>query len=483
MTATTTSSAPTADDTAAIKELHRLFAEQKGAFGKERYPGLADRLGHLEAVMNMLVTYRSQIREALTFDFSVHPERFTDVEVVSTLASAGFAMENLEKWMAPEVREADPGLFGSGEAAIHYQPKGVIGIIVPWNVPFYLSVGPLIDALAAGNRVIIKPSDYTPASGELLKEMLGATFGTDRVAVVTGGLELAKEFARQRWDHLLYTGNPEVAREIAKAAAENLVPTTLELGGKCPVFFLPDSVDAKSVGHIIGTKAVKNGQMCVSADYALVPRDKVAEFVSLAQAYAAEHMSDYSKSSHVTGIISQRHFDRLDSLVQEARGKGAEVIQLDTEGELDRNSRRMPLTIVVDPDENLGIMQQEIFGPILPVKPYDSLDEAIQYVNAGERPLALYVFSQDHGAADTVLAQTTSGGAGVNVCMVHAAIPGLTFGGSGTSGSGRYHGLDGFREFSNARGVLVRGEGDVIEALFPPYGQLADAVVTSILGS
>ncbi|MEV6769350.1 aldehyde dehydrogenase family protein [Nocardia sp. NPDC051030] len=482
MTATHRPSAPTIDDTEAIRRLRESFARQQAAFAKDPYPSLAQRQEQLGALAAMMVGNRDRIRRAVSEDFSVHPELFTDlVEVLGVAGRAAYAAEQLANWMTPEARFTDPGLYGSAQAAIRYQPKGVVGNIVPWNFPFDLSVGPLVEMLAAGNRVILKPSEFTPACGELLKEMIAATFDEDRVTVVTGGVDLARAFSQQRWDHLLYTGNPEVGRLIAMEAAKNLVPVTLELGGKCPAVLAPDSVDATSVEQILGTKLIKNGQMCISVDYCLVPRNKIDDFVGLAQTHMAERAPSFSETGDCTGIITERHLDRLIDLLEEARDAGCTIVELEPAAKVDRASRRMPLSLILDPADDLGVMQEEIFGPILVVKPYDSIDEAITHVNEGERPLGLYVFAKDEAVADDVLTRTSSGGACVNTCAVQGALPALGFGGVGTSGNGRHHGIEGFREFSNPRGVVTRGEGDLIQALYPPYGEVAQAVVTAAL--
>jgi len=257
---------------------------------------------------------------------------------------------------------------------------------------------------------------------------------------------------------------------------------TLELGGKSPVVVLDDSVDAEAVGQILGTKMVKNGQMCISPDYAFVPRDRVQEFVELARTHYAEQLRDYASSDDCTGIISERHLDRVTGLLEEARARGCEIVQLGGD-QVDRERRRMPVSLVIDPDDSLGLMCEEIFGPILPIKPYDSLDEAIGYVNGGERPLGLYVFAGDEDAAQRVLDRTVSGGAAVNACAAQGALPSLGFGGVGYSGTGRHHGIDGFHEFSNPRGVVYRGQGGMLEAFLPPYGELAKTLLDGIFGA
>jgi coniferyl-aldehyde dehydrogenase len=470
------------DDGPAIAELHRLHGVQRAAFLADPYPGAGARAASLGALAGMIMSHRAEIRAAMSADFGVHPELFTDlVEVLGVAGRAAYAIEQLEAWMAEEERFADPAFYGTARAAIRYQPKGVIGNIVPWNFPFELSAGPLVEMLAAGNRVIIKPSDYTPACAELLRQMVSDTFPEDQVAVSVGGLTLAREFPTLRWDHLLYTGSPSIGREVARAAADNLVPVTLELGGKCPAILDTDSIDPESVRSVIGTKLIKNGQMCISVDYALVPRGQVEDFIAHAQSYASDELGDYTSSGDCTGIITQRHLDRIEAMVAEARESGARLITLG--GEPDRESRRLPLVLVIDPPAGLRIMHEEVFGPILPVIPYDDLGEALAEINAGERPLGLYVYSKNAEVAEGVLRRTTSGGACVNICALQGALPSLGFGGIGQSGSGRHHGIEGFREFSNPRGVVVRGTGDLADAFLPPYGPVAEAIVSSVFGA
>ena len=470
------------DDGPAIAELHRIHALQRSAFLADPYPDAAARAGHVLALAGMVMGGREQIRSAVAADFGAHPDLFTDlVEILGVAGRAAFAAEQLGAWMAEDHRFTEPALYGTARAGIRFQPKGVVGNIVPWNFPFDLSLGPLVEMLAAGNRVIIKPSDYTPACAELLREMISATFPEDLVAVSVGGLGLARQFPTLRWDHLLYTGSPAIGREIARAAAENLVPVTLELGGKCPAILTAESVDAESVRSVIGTKLVKNGQMCISVDHVLVPSDRIEDFLAHAEHYLDQELPQYASSAHNTGIITQRHLERITEMIDEARAAGARVVSFGGDG--DPATRRLPLTLVLDPPQGLRITTEEIFGPILPMIGYDDLDEAIAAINAGERPLGLYVFAKDPEVAEHVLRQTTSGGACVNVCAVQGSLPSLGFGGIGNSGSGRHHGIEGFREFSNPRGVVVRGTGDLADAFLPPYGPVAQAVVDGAFGS
>lgn len=469
------------DDTAAIADLRSAFEAQKAAFAHDRDPSLATRKERLGALIGMMDANRARISDALVADFGAHPKGASDlIEVLGVIGRAQYALEHLEAWMAPSVRDTDAMLLGTGTATMRYQPKGVIGNIVPWNFPFDLSVGPMIDMLAAGNRVMVKPSEYTPACAALLAEMVAATFDPDLVHVTVGGLALAKAFSATPWDHLLYTGSPDVGRQVMTAAAANLTPVTLELGGKCPAILTPGSVNAANVESVIGTKIVKNGQMCVSVDTTYVPRAEMESFVDQARAFMADVAPDYSNGDEVTGIISDRHLDRLEGLLAQARERQTRVVTLQDSDAVDRTSRRMPLSLLIDPADDLRVMREEIFGPLMPVVPYDDLDEAIGRINAGDRPLGLYVFGDDEAVTERVLAETHSGGAAVNSCATQSAMPSMGFGGSGMSGMGRHHGLEGFREFSNPRGTVVRGEGDQIALFYAPYAKavaLADAAL------
>src|SRR3954468_19911193 len=318
--------ATTTDDAAGVDELHEIVDRQRAAFLADPFPSLDERRALLGALAGMVMSHRTQIEEAMSADFGVHPTLATDlIEVLGVAGRAGYVAERLEAWMASEPRDVDPALFGSGRAFVQPQPKGVVGNIVPWNFPFDLSVGPLVEMLAAGNRVVIKPSEYTPACGELLRDMIRSTFDRDRVDVVVGGLELAKAFTRVRWDHLLYTGSPAVGREIAKAAAEQLVPVTLELGGKCPAIVAEDSVDAETLKQVLGTKAIKSGQMCITVDYCLVPRDRLEGSRQIAARHVRDAMPGICTSESCTGIITMRIRERIEALLDEARERGADV--------------------------------------------------------------------------------------------------------------------------------------------------------------
>ena len=471
-------------DREAIADLNRVFTLQQAAFAADRFPPLEARRDRLTALIGMLIGNRDRIAAAVAEDFGAHPRGASDlIEMLGIVGRAQYVLAHLEEWMAPSARDVDTGSMGNAHAYVQLQPKGVVGNIVPWNFPFDLSVGPLTEMLAAGNRVIIKPSEYTPACAALLAEMIAATYPQDLVHVVIGERELAEAFSAMSWDHLLYTGSPAVGRLVMAAAAKNLTPVTLELGGKCPAILTPGSVTLANVESIVGTKTVKNGQMCVSVDYALVPRADVETFIGYAQEFMARAAPDYAKGDDCTGIVSVRHLDRLIELRDEAAARQTRIVTLEDDGVVDRATRRMPLALLIDPAAELRVMTEEIFGPLLPVVPYDDLDAAIAGINAGERPLGLYVFSDDSAVTDRVLATTTSGGAAVNTCAIQSALPSMGFGGSGMSGMGRHHGVEGFREFSNQRGVFVRGDtGDHIDAFYVPYAKAA-ALVDAALSS
>lgn len=468
----------TANDEAEIAALHIAFEAQRRAFATDRNPSLDERRNRIETLMAMMAANRERISAAMNADFGIHPAPASDLlEVLSVLGRARYVLDHLEEWMRPSPRDVDSGLFGSASAYAQSQPKGIIGNMIPWNFPFDIGVGPVIEMLAAGNRVILKPSEYAPACAALLREMIAAAFDPALVYVAVGGTALARAFAALPWDHLLYTGSPNVGREIMAAAARNLTPVTLELGGKCPALLTTGSITPRNVEAVIGTKAIKNGQMCISVDYCMVPGEELETFIHLAEHYAGS-VAEHAGNSDRTGIISERHFDRLESMLQEARDRGSRIMQLGT-GHADRAERSMPMVLVIDPPPDLRIMQEEIFGPILPVISYDDLDAALDTINAGERPLGLYVFGEDQPLIDHVLATTISGGAVVNGCALQGALPSLGFGGVGMSGMGRHHGIDGFREFSNRRGIVVRGTDDMIDAFFPPYNKARQLVTAA----
>lgn len=468
------------DDAAVIKQLENALALQKKAFLKNQNPSAEERKANVGKIATMLLSNRDAIREALSKDFGSHPTATTDmVEILGVAGRAAYVISKIDEWTKADSREVDAHLFGAtAKAEIRYQPKGVIGNIVPWNFPYDLSLGPLCEMLAAGNRVIIKPSEFTPHAGALLAKMIKENYPEDLVTVVNGGLDLSKRFSQLKFNHILYTGSPAVGKLVMTEAAKNLVPVTLELGGKCPAIMTPGSVNAQNVESILGTKMIKNGQMCISIDYVLVPEKDVDTFTSAAEKLFDETLPDYGQSIDNTGIISEKHVQRLTSMVTEAEKAGVKSVKLGGDAATNNSKRQLPISLLVNPGRDLSVMKEEVFGPVLAVVPYKKLEDAIDQVNDGERPLALYVYSDDIAAADDIIANTNSGGAAINCAALQGALPSLGFGGSGNSGMGRHHGIEGFREFSNPRGVYTRAEKgeDMVKAFMPPFAALGDAV-------
>ncbi len=473
----TSAASPDTGDAEAIRTMQTAFEAQRRAFAADRMPTLAVRRERLERVIAMMEASREQIYTALSSDFGAHSTGAADAfEVQPVIARAQFALAHLEQWMQPTSREVDPAYKGAMRAFLKSQPKGVVGNISPWNFPFEIGIGPMVDIIAAGNRFMLKPSDIAPASAELMRRMVAENFAEDLAYVAVGGLELARAFSNLPFDHLLYTGSSNVGKQIMTAAAKNLTPVTLELGGKCPAVFLPGSVTADVVNMVVGVKSIKNGQMCVSVDHCFVPRTEVDNFARIASDFMAAAMPGYARTPACTGIVSDRHLERIASMLSEAEERNVRVVTLETDGQVDRKSRQMPISLVLDPPKDLRMMQEEIFGPILPVVPYDNIDEVIERINANDRPLGVYVMGTDVPLIEHILGETLSGGAAVNAAAVQAGLKDLGFGGVGMSGMGRHHGIDGFREFSNQRGFVVRGEGAHFDAFVSPAQSVSELV-------
>jgi coniferyl-aldehyde dehydrogenase len=467
------------EDENSIRALHRVFQLQQKAFLQNPYPSAQERIELMSRVPEMLRKYRNDILTALDSDFNGHSTQQADlIEILGMFERAKFNIANIKKWMCPIAKEVNPITYGSSKAHVKYHPKGVIGNMVSWNFPFDIAIGPMLDQLGAGNRVIIKPSDLSPASGELLKKMIAETFAEDQVAVVTGGIELAKHFPTLKWNHLVYTGNGTVGRQVMKAAAENLVPVTLELGGKSPVIIDEDSISDETVTEIAGVKAVKRGQMCVTGDYCFVPEKHLGPFALQLVKHYQTHFSENNGVAHCCGIINDRHIARLQSYIEEAEKAGVQVFQAGND--LKKDNRNMPFYVVVNPPMHLKMMQEEIFGPIVPLIPYQTIDDVITKINEGEKPLGLYIYSKNKAFIDKITQNTQSGGVSVNALAMQAAMPSMPFGGIGGSGIGVHHGEEGFREFSNPRGYFIRGKGGVFSTIMPPYSQKTNDFIENV---
>jgi coniferyl-aldehyde dehydrogenase len=396
-------------------------------------------------------------------------------EIFTTLSSVRHAKGRLGKWMRPRRRAMDLA-FKPARARLLPQPLGVVGIISPWNYPLLLALSPLVGALAAGNRIMLKPSEFTPRTAALLAEMLARHFAADEVAVVQGGPAVGAAFAKLPFDHLLYTGSTNVGRKVMAAAAENLTPVTLELGGKSPAIVGPDAAMDAAVTSIVRGKLFNAGQTCVAPDYVLVPKDRVGVFVEKALAMAAEFYPDLADNGDYSAIVNQAQYDRLQSMLAEAEAKGARVLAAGR-----GSGRKMPLTLLLETAESMAVRREEIFGPLLPVIPYAGLDGAIAHVNGGDRPLALYVYDRNQGNVERVLVETISGGAVVNDCLLHAGVENLPFGGVGLSGMGQYHGREGFETFSKLKPVMYQSRLNGMWLLHPPYGARAKGMIKLLL--
>ncbi|MGB1068970.1 MAG: coniferyl aldehyde dehydrogenase [Henriciella sp.] len=455
--------------------LDQALAKQKAAHLRDGSPSAAKRIEWIDRSIDLLVTHGDALCQAMAHDFghrSADQSRLSDI--AGSIGSLKHSRKHLKKWMRPEKRSVEfpLNLLGS-KARVEFQPKGVIGIISPWNFPVNLTFAPLANAFAAGNRAMIKPSEFTEATSELMKELIGQYYSDEEVTVVTGGPEVGAAFSRLPFDHLVFTGATSVAHHVMRAAAENLVPLTLELGGKSPVVLGKSADLEKAAARIMAGKTMNAGQICLAPDYAFVPEDKTGEFVGYAQG-AVEKMfpTGLKDNDDYTSVVNQRHYDRLNSYIDDAREKGAEIVEINPTGDnfTQQPSHKMAPHLVLNPTDDMKVMQDEIFGPILPVKTYKNTEDAVRYVNEHDRPLGLYYFGEDASERDMVLNSTTSGGVTVNDVVFHVAQEDLPFGGVGPSGMGSYHGIDGFREFSHKKAIYTQTGSEMLAMMRPPYG-------------
>lgn len=466
-----------------LKRMELVLGKQRTAFNAALPEPLSVRRDRLDRAIAMMIEHQDEIAKAISADFGHRSLELTLVaDVLGSVNSLRHARRHFEAWSRDERRKTlfPLGLLG-GRSRVVYQPKGVVGIIAPWNFPVALVMIPLAGAFAAGNRAMVKPSEYTERASAVLAELVPQYFAEEELAVFTGGPEVGMAFSQQAFDHLFFTGATGVGRHVMRAAAENLVPVTLELGGKSPTI-VGRSADIGQAGERIAMGKMMNaGQICLSPDYLLVPQENETALIErIRTATAAMYPTLLGNDDH-SSIVNGRHRERLQSCLDDARDKGAELIEINPAGEdfAASNGNKMPLTIVRGVNDDMKVMQEEIFGPILPVMTYRSIDDAIDYVNAHARPLGLYYFGTDQGERDRVLGRTISGGATVNDVMFHNLMEDLPFGGVGASGMGSYHGEDGFRTFSHARAVYHQSPFDVgkMAGLKPPYGRTVQAML------
>ncbi len=436
-------------------------------------PDAGQRIQWLKSLANLLVTEQKAIIDAINADFSNRSADETLLaEVLPSLHGVHYATKRVRKWMKPSRRSVGMQ-FMPASAKVIYQPLGVVGVIVPWNYPLFLAIGPLTGALAAGNRVMIKMSESTPESARVLKDLLAKVFPEDLVAVVQGEVDVGVAFSKLPFDHLLFTGATSVGKHVMRAAAENLTPVTLELGGKSPAI-VSASVPMKDAAERIAFgKSLNAGQTCVAPDYVLVPQNRVDEFVESYRQVVQGFFPTLENNPDYTAIINERQLSRLNGYLADAQARGATVIPLFPQAQ----GRRLPQALVLNVTDEMKIMQEEIFGPLLPVIPYQTLDQALSYVNERDRPLALYFFGYDKREQDHVLAQTHSGGVCLNDTLLHVAQDDMPFGGVGPSGMGHYHGHEGFLTFSKAKGVFSKPRFNAARVIYPPYGKSLQKLV------
>jgi len=471
-----------------VQRMDAVLQRQKAANIAQGAPGAEVRIARLDRCIGLLIKYEAQIVAALNADFGNRAAEVSGVtDIAGSIGPLKHARAHLKAWMKPEKRSTTPSLLAllGAKAEVRFQPKGVVGIISPWNFPVNLTFAPLAGVLAAGNRAMIKPSEYTPATSELMAAMFADAFSEDEIAVFAGGPEVGQAFSGLAFDHLVFTGATAIARHVMKAAAANLTPLTLELGGKSPVILGRSADYATAAGRVMAGKTMNAGQICLAPDYVLAPREQLGAFVKEATAAVTAMFPTIKDNPDYTAVIAERHFERIKGYVDDARAKGAEIVEINPAGEdfSQQEHRKIPPTLILNATDDMHVMQEEIFGPVLPVVTYGGVDEAIAYVNAHDRPLGLYYFGTDAAEEEQVLSRTTSGGVTVNDVIFHVAMEDLPFGGIGPSGMGSYHGIDGFREFSHRKSIYRQLKNDLgpMKALRPPYGEGVRKYIASAL--
>ena len=469
-------------EAAAIEDMHDVFNRQRQAFLRDGMPTYDERIANINRVLKTMLANKDRIVYAICSDFGDHSrhEAFL-AEIFTTLAGIKYTKKNLKQWMRPRKRHVDL-TFQPAKAKVIYQPKGVVGIISPWNYPFYLAAAPLVTALAAGNRVMLKPSEITPKTADLMKELFGSVFDAELVHVCVGGPAVGDAFSRLPWDHLFFTGSTALGKVIMKNAAENLTPVTLELGGKSPLILHRDYPIERAVKRIVSGKCLNGAQTCVAPDYLLVPEEQVEPLIGALKSEFGKCYPTVYNNPDYTGVVNERHFSRLQGYLEDAKQKGAEIIEINPANETRPNgNRKIPPTIVLKTNDDMKIMQDEIFGPLLPIVPYKTLDEAIKFVNDRPRPLALYYFDDDEHRANKVLERTISGNACINETVMHVGVDDLPFGGIGASGIGGYHGKEGFETFSHKKGILLKGKFNSANLLAPPFDKKIERILNLML--
>lgn len=453
-----------------LQRLDYLLDQQKVAFNAQPFLSYEERISDLNTLKNMVLDNQSALIDAMKEDFGNRSADDSKIgDILTTVAGIHYAKKKLKKWMKPQRRHVGI-LFQPASARVEYQPLGTVGIMVPWNYPLFLALGPLTTALAAGNRAMIKMSEFTPKTTQVLSQLCAKYFNEDKVAIIDGDASVAAKFSSLNFDHLFFTGSTNVGKLVMRAASENLTPVTLELGGKSPAIIAPDMSIKTAIARLMLGKTLNSGQTCVAPDYIFVPRGKSGEVVEELRALFNQMFPTVDNNNDYTSVVNDGQYNRLTGLLQDAKEKGAKITALGQNPNCDK-TRQLPLTAIENVTEEMTVMQQEIFGPLLPIIEYETVDDAIAYIQRHERPLALYIYSFDKQTQRHILANTHSGGVCINEAAFHVAVEDLPFGGVGHSGMGNYHGIEGFKTFSHAKAILSRGKISLTSLLFPPYGK------------
>ena len=454
-----------------LVEIEQTFTAQRLAFAANKYPDIPSRIAQLKQLKLVLLAEQQALITTLSADFGHRSHDETRISELLTLVEAiNSSTKQIKSWSKASRRKVAV-IFQPASNKVIYQPLGVVGIMVPWNYPLYLSLSPLITAIAAGNRVMIKLSEFTPRFNQCLTEVLSKVFVQDQVAVITGETQVSTVFSQLNFDHLFFTGSTNVGRLVMAAAAKNLTPVTLELGGKSPVI-ITDNVDMDlAAERICFGKSLNAGQTCVAPDYVLCPEHRKDEFISAYIKAFSRMYPSVKDNPDYSNIINDSQYQRLQSLLDDAIRSGAKLTYVNPANEVFDNSRKMPPVIIENCQSNARVIAEEIFGPILPLVTYKSLEQAVDYINERPRPLALYLFSFNKAEQELVSYQTHSGGICINNTIIHLAQGELPFGGVGDSGMGHYHGLEGFQTFSQAKSIHKVGKLSSGKFIFPPYGK------------
>ncbi len=459
-------------------EAQRVYALQREAYLRHPYPSYEERVENLKKLERILVDNADALADAINADFGCRSaEESKLLEIFTSVDGIRHTRKKLRKWMKPKRRHVSI-LFATGKNQIIPQPKGVVGIVSPWNYPLFLTVSPLTSALAAGNRCMIKMATNSSNLCRFLAEKFRAVFPEDTVAILPG--VRAQDFSTLPFDHIIFTGSADAGRTVMRSAAENLTPVTLELGGKSPTIICDDFDVEEAASRILYGKFVNAGQTCLAPDYVYVPEAKREAFVQAARKIVSERYPDPSDRSY-TSVIDEKSYRRLRATLEDAEKKGARIVPLVPGATFDDKMRKIPPQLVLDATDEMTILKEEIFGPLLPVKTYRNLDDVIQYVNSKDRPLGLYFFTGDKATEQKILYNTISGGVTVNNVMMHVAQHDLPFGGVGASGMGHYHGYEGFVEFSKMRPVFTNPRISGMHLFYPPYKKLHTRLFKTLL--